>query len=321
MRAGHFVALALAVGILASCHPRLRSTPLAEAARHAETDIARGALEVEVVPLSRDAYTRYATALDHEAALIRGPLFEPPAPSMIFDALQRHFFGPEGFAVITSTTAPETMSLAAVLEARRGTCVGLTIVYLALAQRLGLPAHAVGTPAHLFVRVRLEDRPRNVELTEGGREIDDDTYRRRYKMDDASVAAGVFMRDLQPAEVIAHLLSNQAVAWSAHGQVEKALARADDALALAPRLVAVWYNRGLDLMNAGRLPEARASFTRAIELYPSDAQAHNNRGLTMLKLGDVEGARTDFKRALELDPGLTEAEENLRRLAGEGSPP
>jgi len=78
--------------------------------------------------------------------------------------------------------------------------------------------------------------------------------------------------------------------------------------------VAAWYNRGLDLMNAGRLEEALASFTRSIELYPSEAQAHNNRGLAKVKLGDREGARADFTRALEIEPGMREAEENLSRL-------
>jgi tetratricopeptide (TPR) repeat protein len=163
--------------------------------------------------------------------------------------------------------------------------------------------------------VKLEDRTRNVELTEGGQEIYDETYRRRYRVDESSVQSGVFMRELAPAEVIAHLASNQAVALSVQGRLDEALARYDRALKLSPRLVVAWYNRGLDLMNAGRLREAVASFTRAIELHPWDAQAHNNRGLALLKLGNRDAARADFQRALELEPGMKEAEENLGRLA------
>ena len=199
--------------------------------------------------------------------------------------------------------------------------MGLAIVYLALAQRLGLDAHAVATPVHLFIKVKLDGHARNVELLEAGREIDDDTYRRRYKIDEASITSGVFMRELTNAEVIAHLLSNQAIALSRQGRLEDALTRYDAALELAPQLVAAWYNRGIDLMSAGRLQHALASFNRAIDLYPSDAQAHNNRGLAKLKLGDVEGARTDFERALAIEPSLTEADENLRHLLSRAAEP
>ncbi len=155
-------------------------------------------------------------------------------------------------------------------------------------------------------------------MTESGREIGDDTYRRRHKIDDASIAAGVFMRELSNAEVVAHLLSNQAVALGKQGRLDDPLVRYDAALTLAPQLVAALYNRGLDLMNAGRLQDALADFSRAIELYPSDAQAHNNRGLAKMRLGDREGARADFTRALDIEPGMKEAEANLKRLTAAG---
>jgi len=284
--------------------------------RSAEEDTARAALAAEVSPLSRSAIRSYVHRLEEEAAAIRTTTPTAASPGEVFSALGQHFFGPGGFSSSSNLSGPEGVSVVAVLDSRRGTCVGLAIVYLALAQRLGLEAHAVATPVHLFIRVRLGDAVRNVELTESGREIEDDAYRRRYKTDETGIASGVFMRELSNSELIAHLLSNQAVALSRQGSLNDALARYDAALALAPQLVAAWYNRGLDLMNAGRLQEALASFDRGIELYSSDAQAHNNRGLTKVKLGDRQGAEADFRRALEIEPGLREAQENLERLLG-----
>ena len=287
--------------------------------RSAERDSARAALATEPSPLPREITRSYLRSLDEEADTIRRQLRRRITSEQTFAALNLQFFGPAGFTASSDLSGPEGVSVAAALDSRRGTCVGLAIVYLALAQRLGLDAHAVATPDHLFVRVHLGNTVRNVELTEFGREVDDDTYRRRYKIEEASIAAGVFMRKLSNAEVIAHLLSNQAVALGKQGKLDDALARYDAALTLAPQLVAVWYNRGLDLLNAGRLQEALEDFSRAIELYPSDAQAHNNRGLTKLKLGDREGAEADVTRALELQPGMKEAQQNLKRLK-EGAP-
>jgi regulator of sirC expression with transglutaminase-like and TPR domain len=282
-------------------------------------DISRLALRAETELVAGKRLRAYLRALNEDAFRIRSALPAHPTEGALLAALNDHFFGPGGFAAIGDLTAAENVSFAAVLDNRRGTCVGLAIAYLALAQRLGLDAHAVATPVHLFIRVHLDGTARNVELLEGGSEIDDATYRRRYRIDEASIASGIFMRDLSNAEVIAQLLSNQAVALSRQAKLDDALDRYDAALELSPQLVAAWYNRGIDLMNAGRFDEALTNFTRAIELYPSDAQAHNNRGLTKLKLGDVEGARADFERALELQPGMKEAEENLRRLL-EGRP-
>jgi regulator of sirC expression with transglutaminase-like and TPR domain len=96
--------------------------------------------------------------------------------------------------------------------------VDLAIVYLAMAQRLGLDAHAVATPVHLFVRVRLPDGTvRNVELMEGGIHLDDDIYRRRYRISQDAIEAGVFLRNLTNGEAVAHLMSNQGVALSKQG--------------------------------------------------------------------------------------------------------
>ncbi|MGH9869161.1 MAG: tetratricopeptide repeat protein, partial [Candidatus Polarisedimenticolia bacterium] len=247
--------------------------------------------------------------LEREADGLRGG-------STPLDTLNAHFFGPSGFIPISDPASVEGSSMVAVLENRRGTCVTLAIVYLSMARQLGLDAHAVATPVHVFVRVRLPDRVRNVELMEGGTELDDDIYRRRYKIDQAAIDAGVFMRDLTDDDVIAHLLSNQGVALSKQGKPKDALRRYRKALRLHPQLPAARYNAGIDLMSMGKLKKALASFDEAISLHAADAQAHNNRGLVKGKLGDRAGAEADFRLALQLDPTLAEAERNLRRLSG-----
>jgi regulator of sirC expression with transglutaminase-like and TPR domain len=275
----------------------------------------------------REGVTRYTDVLS--ITVCEGTRFAPgvvqeldrevdsfPREGGGFSALYAHFFGRAGFTAISDSAAPEGSSIAAVLENRRGTCVGLAIVYLAMAQRLGLDAHAVATPVHLFVRVRLPEGVRNVELMEGGIHLDDDIYRRRYRISQEAIDAGVFMQDLTNEEAVAHLLSNQGVALSKQGRPRKAVERYRKALKFHPTLVAAWYNYGIDLMTLGRLKKAKAAFDRAISIYPADAQAHNNRGLVKVKLGDLAGARADFQKALQLDPSLAEADANLRRLNG-----
>ena len=278
---------------------------MATAGTTATVGLLTGALRFED-GLSRGKRGRLLAAFEREAATLY------PDPTL--GALNVHFFGQTGFAAIPDASAPEGSSVAATLQSRRSTCVGLAIVYLAFAERVGLEARAVATPVHLFIRVRLPDGIRNVELMEGGIHLDDDIYRRRYRIDPAAIEAGVFMQDLTTDEVLAHLLSNQGVALSRQGKPRAALRRYRKALDLAPDLVAAWYNQGIDLMKQGHLKKALASFDRAIAIYPADGPARNNRGLVRAQLGDIEGARADFERALQLEPGMREAEENLKRL-------
>ena len=305
-------ALLACSSILLAC---ARQTPHLEAVQASlPNDLLGAALQVEPTPLEPDAVAKYLIQVSAEADAILTSLGVSPSASRTLAAFNRHFFGQDGFVALHDQTTEENTSVAAVLNNRRGTCMGLAIVYLAMAERLGLSAHAVPTPVHLFIRVQLEDGTRNVELLEEGHEIPDDLYLRRDRIAEASIERGVFLRDLTNDEVIAHLLSNQATALSRDGRLDDALARYDHALELAPQLVVAYYNRGIDFMNTGRLEEAIVSFDRAIDLHPNDAQAYNKRGITKARLGDMEGARADFQRALELEPGMREAEENLRKL-------
>jgi len=305
--------LLLAAGsLLLSC---ARQTPSSAGNALPAPDILTSALQVETTQLPAADVDRLVAEVNAEVAVIRPA--SSASPAQLLAALNRHFFDPGGFAALQDLTTVENTSVAAVLENRRGTCLGLAIVYLAMAERLGLSAHAVPTPVHLFIRVQLEDGSRNVELLEEGRELPDDIYRRRNRIAESSIERGVFLRDLTNDEVIAHLLSNQAIALSRDGHLADALARYDRAIAMAPQLVVAWYNRGIDLMNAGRLEKAVASFDSAIDLHPNDAQAYNNRGITKARLGDMDGARADWQRALELEPEMKEAYENLRKLEGE----
>jgi regulator of sirC expression with transglutaminase-like and TPR domain len=276
-------------------------------------DIARVALGVEPNRLDRHEIATLLARLETESQAVGARVTRDAQAFEVFQALNAHFFAREGYAALTDLAAPENGSVATVLRNRRGTCVGLAIVYVALARRVGLDAYGVATPEHVFVRVRLPDGLRNVELLEGGREIDDATYRRTYKISPESVTAAVFMTRLTDEELVAHLICNQAVALGRQGDA-RAFQLYDRALRLHPRLVAAWYNRGIELMNARRLDDAVVSFGRAIELDPSDAQAHNNRGLAYQGLGRDVDARRDFESALRIDPALGEARKNLEAM-------
>lgn len=96
--------------------------------------------------------------------------------------------------------------LPSVLDSRRGVCLGVSILYLCLGQRLNLPLEIVTPPGHIYVRYRTEDQIINIETTARGIDTPSELY------------LGINTRKLQQRnikEVIGMAFFNQAsVSWS-----------------------------------------------------------------------------------------------------------
>lgn len=66
--------------------------------------------------------------------------------------------------------------LPSVLDSRQGVCLGVSILYLCLAQRLDLPLEIITPPGHIYVRYRTPEKVINIETTARGINLPTDTY-------------------------------------------------------------------------------------------------------------------------------------------------
>lgn len=66
--------------------------------------------------------------------------------------------------------------LPSVLDNRQGVCLGVSILYLCLAQRLDLPLEIITPPGHIYVRYRTPEKTINIETTARGINTPSDTY-------------------------------------------------------------------------------------------------------------------------------------------------
>jgi tetratricopeptide (TPR) repeat protein len=201
-----------------------------------------------------------------------------------------------------------------VLERKQGYCVGIAAIYLALAERLDLPIHAVATPSHVFLRLDDGTTDINIETLQQGANIPDDQYIREQKIPEKSIHRGVFMRNLTTDEFLAQVHNTLGVIYSEQKAFDKAAPEYERALDLDPRLAAAWYNYANDLLRQGQLQRAIRYFTKSLRLYPTDVWALNNRGLALRKVGKEEKARRDFQKALRIDPGFEQARKNLEGM-------
>lgn len=67
--------------------------------------------------------------------------------------------------------------LPSVLDSRRGVCLGVSVLYLSLAQRLGLPLEIITPPGHIYLRYRVNPQEViNIETTARGINIESERY-------------------------------------------------------------------------------------------------------------------------------------------------
>ena len=105
--------------------------------------------------------------------------------------------------------------------------------------------------------------------------------------------------------------NDSSVALLQAGRTADAIARATEAVRLAPRSADAHYNLGNALAQAGRLPESIEQFATAVRLKSDFAKAHNNLGAVLLRAGRPAEAIVEFEATLRINPAHADARRNL----------
>lgn len=153
-------------------------------------------------------------------------------------ALSEVFYNREGIKYDHSADALSNALdafLPGVIERKKGTCTTMPMLYMAVAQRLGLHVYPVFTPQHMFLRFTDPGgRIRNFEATSNGT-ADDAWYIKEERVTDAAIKSGTYMRTLTHREFLAYLLSINGSFWLRHGQEARAIAYYERALKIDKR--------------------------------------------------------------------------------------
>jgi regulator of sirC expression with transglutaminase-like and TPR domain len=196
------------------------------------------------------------------------------------DRLNAFLFDSLGLAALDADTTLAASVPSLALAHRRGSCVALGLLYLALGRSLDLPLVPVFLPGHMALRLR---RPAgetfNVETLRRGIARADSFYRAAFSL---GKRPWYSLSDARPDQALAALLFNMANARRARGDC--------GAAAEEYRLVS--------------------------EALPGFPEALGNQGVCALRLGDRDAAERFFRSAYAGD-SLSPA---LANLAGMGVP-
>jgi len=146
-----------------------------------EIDIARGLLLAEMGGEEKAKIRSYEASLDLMALQVLARLKPDASPLEKVRAINDYIFSELQFRFPPHSLYAKDIDiytlLPAVIDSRKGVCLGVSILYLSLAQRLNLELEAITPPGHIYVRhVAASGDITNIETTARGIDVPSEMY-------------------------------------------------------------------------------------------------------------------------------------------------
>jgi tetratricopeptide (TPR) repeat protein len=254
---------------------------------------------------------RYLADLDDMALEIRGRL-KKKGLQVNYKAvavINEYLFDELGFKPIPDANDPNDLFLHSVIDRKRGYCLSLSILYLSLGERLGLPLYGVVVPGHFFVRYDDGQVRFNIEATSKGGYADDEHYINKFKVPKGN--NGIYMVNLNKIQTLGCFFNNLGNSYNEVGDTEQAMLALERAVEINPTLAESRMNLGNIYLKKDRIEDAIHEYEAALEIDPDNAKVHNNLGNAYTKRGRLNDAISQYMRSVELEPDFTEAYKNL----------
>ena len=255
---------------------------------------------------------RYLTDLDDMAYEIRSRIKSKNirARHRAVGLINEYLFDEMRFSAIDQANNPDDLFLHSVLDRKRGYCLSLSILYLAIGERLGLPLYGVVVPGHFFVRYD-DGRVRfNIEATSKGGTADDDHYINKFDVPRAG-KDNIYLLNLNKRQSLGCFFNNLGNSYMDIGNLDQALLALKRATEINPSLAESRTNLGNVYLKLGQIDDAIYQYQKALDINPDDAKTHNNLGNAYSKAGLHNRAIASYERSLGLDRDFIDVYMNL----------
>ena len=195
--------------------------------------------------------------------------------------LTQVFYKEMGFGVNANNYyAPENSYLNEVLRTRRGLPISLAVIWLDLAQGLGLHAQGISFPGHFLVKITLQGGLVVLDpLT--GESLGVDNLAERlgpYRdasdvvsgadLDDGETPLGLYLQPCPPRDLLARMLRNLKEVFRSQEDWPRMLSVLDRLVVLLPEAWSERRDRGLVLAELGRKHEALQDLQKYLQAEP-----------------------------------------------------
>lgn len=223
--------------------------------------------------------------VDQLLARLRRRIPADAGPLQKLRAVNQFFFRDLGFAGnVNHYYDPDNSFVSVILNTRRAIPISLAVVWLELAQGLGLAARGVGFPGHFMLKVNLPNGQVVIDPLDGQSLSREELaerlapFRQRSGLvDEFEVPLGLYLQVSSPRDIIARMLRNLKDIHTSQEDWPRLIAVQDRLLVLLPQAWAEYRDRGLAQAELGQTGPALAD----LETYLS----HTEEGLDRYAIG------------------------------------
>lgn len=232
-------------------------------------------LATAILLLSQEAYQdlyqitidvyEYRDRIDEMAMTLKKKIGKTKDPEKIVKTINTYLFQELNFKPVDVEEEPKSYFLSFVLDEKKGSCLGLSMLYLAIAERIGLPLYGVCLPKHYFVRYENGRKRFNIETTNNGISCPDDSYRKDFNVPESNQ---FYLKSLGKREIFGVFYYNRGFAYYKKGFYDQAIADYEKAIELDPGEAKAYYNKADACEKSGRTKEAVEAYQGFIQYAP-----------------------------------------------------
>ncbi|MCW5621630.1 MAG: tetratricopeptide repeat protein [Burkholderiales bacterium] len=245
-----------------------------------QINLAEGALLIAKSAYADLAIEHYLTRIESLARSLGERLDSEDPIATRIGALNQFLFREQGFGPNAEDYYdPRNSYLNDVLERRIGIPISLSILYMEIGRRIGLPLQGVPFPGHFLVKCPLQQGLVVLDVYSGGMSLTIKDLQQR-------------LREVRGGEVSRAIVAGMLTA-AGHKQILARMLRNLKAIHLEKRD----YLRALPVMHW------------LLMVAPEDAAEVRDRGMAYVELECFRAAVTDLEKYLQLSPAANDAEE------------
>lgn len=275
-----------------------------------DIDIARAILLYQFGDEKMDMIETYEASLDLMALQILAKLPKNASSIEKIEAMNHFIFHEMRYRFPPHSMWAKDVDLytflTAVLDSRHGVCLGVSILYLSLAQRLDLPLVIITPPGHIYISYQEDGKHINIETTARGIHLPDEAY------------LGINTKLLHKRnmkEVIGHHFQNAAATAWHHKNYEKAIELYKEGLKYLPDDALMKMFLGITLLFSDKIEEGK-HYLQAIIDHPLDEMCYQDTTVEDFLAGKapVEGIKAIYQQIDETRESILEKQKYLHEI-------
>ena len=239
-----------------------------------------------IARLGNDRVNAHATAaaLDVIAELARNHAGEGASADALAHAIDHQLFAVSGFhGNAEDYSDPRNSFLDEVVKRRMGIPITLSLVYMEIAQRIGLQCDGIGYPGHFIVRYGSEEAPVYVDPFQQGARIDrDELLARLRSIHTGGATPESFLAAVTRRQIVQRMLNNLHLIYRERRDLERWLAVVELQHRLEPWNATLVGERGMLCYRLGRVQDALHDLERYVSAAGHDRPEANPGAVRLL---------------------------------------